>query len=143
MWLRNKYIVLIKKNILLIEKNNIIYNNIILIKIINLLYHFNFKHLLKYYDYNIIYEMDNLIVYDENITSTNIYKIILNAELIDNENIININDQIKKYSLNIPFFLLICIEKYNINCEIKFYILDGTRTYKIIDILNKKLCDLI
>jgi hypothetical protein len=192
-WLRNKYIIIFKKKILLIEKNNItkkntttinnenndnnnkiniiniindenndnpinnenpiniiniinndnnIIDNKILIKLINIFYHMNLKHFLKINDYKIVYEMDNLIFYDDNKTSY-ISKIILNIELIYKSNTLNITERIKKYSLNTPIYIIVNIEKYNINATIKFSLLGTEFNKKIIDILDNTLYDII
>jgi len=67
-WLRNLYISIFKKKILLIEKNNIVINNYKLLFLTN---YINLKYLLRVNKYNIIYELDNLIFYDEHKTNIN------------------------------------------------------------------------
>ena len=81
-WLRNTYINIFSKKILLIEKNNIITDDENKIKLINIFYNFNLEYLLKYYNYNIIYEIDDLIFYDDNTINNNNVKIILYVELV-------------------------------------------------------------
>jgi len=146
--LREKYLNAVKKKILLLEKNNKIVDNKILILNINYLYHFNLKHLLKYTNYNIVYEIDNLIFYDENIKNKPmIGAIIMSVTLYNNEDITDITDNIKKYSLNMPFYIIVNLEKININLSLVFNFLYKccikTKKYKINDILNKRLYELL
>jgi hypothetical protein len=147
-YLREKYLNIIKKKILLIEKNNKLIDNNLIIFSINRLYNFNLKHLLKYYNYNIVYELDNLIFYDENIINKlTIQSIIINVSHSNDESENNITETIKKYSLNIPIYIIVKLEKFNIKSFLIFKFLSKggtiTKKYKINDILNKRLCELV
>lgn len=147
MYFYNKYVCIrniclptFYKRIVLVEKNNHILNN----NCIYLLAHFKCYN--KYYKYNIIYEMDNLYFYEEydNLNNNNnikIYPLILNAYIDD------IEFNIKKYSLNIPFKFIVKIDNLDVNSNIKINILKNTilinREYKISEILLYKLEELL
>jgi hypothetical protein len=140
-WLRNTYINIFSKKILLIEKNNIIIDDENRIKLINIFYNFNLEYLLKYYNYNIIYEIDDLIFYDDNTINNNNVKIILYVELVEHSK--DITSDIKKYSLNTPLYIIIKLEKFNLEETIKFNTLDREIVHKLLDIIDKKLYEII
>ena len=140
-WLRNTYINIFSKKILLIEKNNIITDDENKIKLINIFYNFNLEYLLKYYNYNIIYEIDDLIFYDDNTINNNNVKIILYVELVEHSK--DITSDIKKYSLNTPLYIIIKLEKFNLEETIKFNTLDREIVHKLLDIIDKKLYEII
>jgi hypothetical protein len=90
--------------------------------------------------------MDNLYFYEEydNLNNNNnikIYPLILNAYIDD------IEFNIKKYSLNIPFKFIVKIDNLDVNSNIKINILKNTilinREYKISEILLYKLEELL
>jgi len=168
--LRNLYISIFKKKILLIEKNNIVINNYKLLFLTN---YINLKYLLRVNKYNIIYELDNLIFYDEHKTNNklNITSIIILTTISTNyittyiktndikTNDIKTNDitnnyittditkKIKKYTMNVPLFVIIKLEKLDIDNIINFKVLKQSKivdiSYKLKDIAYKKLFELI
>jgi len=164
-YLREKYINLFKKKILLLEKNNEIIDNKILLFFCNKLYYLNFKYIIKLLKINMIYEIDNLIFYDENKNFMNIYSsiVILDCKLIINNNLsannilnydneaeelfFNITDNIKKYSFNIPIFIIVKLENIDIKSNIKINVLSRSqikiKEYDINDILYKKLYEIL
>jgi hypothetical protein len=140
-WLRNKYISIFKKKILLIEKNNKITDNKITIKLINIFYLLNLKRLLKYNNYNILYKIDDLIFYDDTIIDNIIHEIILYVELVEES--IDVTSNVQKYSLNTPIYIIVKLEKYNTEGTIKFRTLNGEMEHKIADIMYQKLYEII
>jgi len=145
-WLRNLYISIFKKKILLIEKNNIVINNYKLLFLTN---YINLKYLLRVNKYNIIYELDNLIFYDEHKTNNklNITSIIILTTISTNYITNDITDKIKKYTMNVPLFVIIKLEKLDIDNIINFKVLKQSKivdiSYKLKDIAYKKLFELI
>ena len=153
-YLRDIYVHLFKKDILLLEKDGVIIDNKYMLFLIDKLYIFNLKYLLENEQINIIYKLDDMIFYN-NYTKHNILKInsiILDAELIIyNPNIIgdtkNIIDNIKRYSLQMPLFIIVKLEKYDINSKLKLTLLKSfsrkVLEYNIVDILYKKLYEIL
>jgi hypothetical protein len=149
--LREIYIKIFKKKILMIEKNNQIISNKYVIYLINLFYFFLIDDLLKINKINTIYELDEIIFYNNNkINEIYFTQIMLDFDIIDpsNDNYNeNITEKIKKYSKNIPFYIIIKIERININLSIKIKLMNINkiliRYFKIINILDKTLCELL
>ena len=148
-YLRDKYINIFKKKILLLEKDNEILDDKILLSFSNYLYHFNFKHFIRLYKINIVYELDNLIFYDENKSHQNVHSagLIISFSLVYNNEINDIIDNIRKYSFNLPIFLIIKLEKINIKSKLKINILSKfiikTKEYNLSDILYKRLYEIL
>ena len=147
--IREWFIHIFKKKILLVEKDNEILKNKYIIIPLNLFYFFYIKDLLKYNNINIIYEIDGLIFYDNNkIHTLTINQIMLNFNIIDsNNNIIELIEQINKYSKEIPFYIIVDLEKIDINSKIQITLMSfckiKTTEYEIKEIINKKLYELI
>jgi len=147
--IREWFIHIFKKKIILVEKDNEILKNKYIIIPLNLFYFFYIKDLLKYNNINIIYEIDDLIFYDNNkIHTLTINQIMLNFNIIDsNNNIIEIIEQINKYSKEIPFYIIVDLENININSKIQITLMSfckiKTKEYEIKEIINKKLYELI
>lgn len=142
---RNKLVNIFCKRILFLEKNNQIINNKILITFSNYFYHFNLKHLLQIKKINIIYELDNIIFYDEHISD---YKLSINSVIfgatIDNKDFTN---NIKKYILQIPIFIIIINDGLDLESMLKIKLFKkGTIIfyhYKLKDIKDKRLFEII
>jgi len=148
-YLRDKYINIFKKKILLLEKDNEILDNNILLFFINKLYHWYLKHYIKLNKINIVYELDNLIFYDENKLHQNIHSfiLILNCCFIYNNEIVDITNNINRYSFNVPIFIIMKLENINIKSILKINVLAKytikTQEYKLDDILYKKLHEIL
>lgn len=148
--LREWYIHLFKKKILMIEKNKKFISNKFIIYLLNLFYFF-VKNLLKINKINIIYELDGLIFYDDNsIREIKINQIMLEFNIINPE-IENykkdFTNEINKYSRSIPFYIIVSIDKININFNVQIKLMSmgkiTIREFKIANILNKKLYELM
>jgi hypothetical protein len=148
--LREWYIHIFKKKILIVEKNKKFISNKFIIFLLNLFYFFLIKNLLKINKINMIYELDGIIFYDDN----NIHEIKINQIMIE-FNIINpkiknsikdFTDKINKYSKAIPFYIIVEIEKINIDFNIQIKLLSMgkiiIKEFQIKNILNKKLYEL-
>ena len=124
--LREAYIHTFKKKILLIEKDKKIVSHKLVIYPLNVFYYFLLNDLLKNNNINIIYELDDLIFYDNNkVHGITINKIMIEFNIIDPQNKNyrkNIISEINKYSKSIPFYIIIFLENINpmFNIEIKF-----------------------
>ena len=148
--LREWYIHIFKKKILMIEKNKQLINSKFIIIPLNLFYFFLIKDLLKYYNINLIYELDDLIFYDNN---TN-HKIIINQIMLEfniinptfPNKIINFTESINKYSKYIPFYIVVKIENINIDYKIQIKLMSMgkiiTKEFQINTILDKYLYEL-
>ena len=148
-YLRDKYINIFKKKILLLEKDNEILDNKILLFFTNKLYHWYLKHYIKLNKINSVYELDNLIFYDENKIHQNIHSpiLILNCCLIYNNEIVDITNNITRYSFNVPIYIIIKLENINIESIFKINMLAKytikTQEYKLDEILYKKLYEIL
>jgi hypothetical protein len=154
-FMRDTYINLFKKDILLLEKDNEIIDNKCMLFLIDKLYNINLKYLLKNEKINIVYRLDDLIFYDNynKDTTLKIVPVILDAKLIitDNlnkdETIINILDRIKQYSVLVPIYIIVKLECYNMHDKLKITVLKSFSKkileYDIVDILNKKLYEIL
>jgi hypothetical protein len=142
---RNKLVNIFCKKILLLEKNNQIISNKILITFSKYFYHFNLKHFLKINKINIIYKIDDIIFYDEHNSDykLSINSIIFSANVDDKD----FTDNIKRYSLKVPIFIIIINEDLNQESTIKIKILKRGaiifNEYKLKDIKNKRLFEII
>tara|TARA_B110000971_G_C19958200_1_gene476675 strand:- start:788 stop:1249 length:462 start_codon:yes stop_codon:yes gene_type:complete len=142
---RNNFVNIFCKKILFFEKNNQIINNKILLTFSNYFYHFNLKHLLQINKINIIYQLDNIIFYDEHISD---YKLSINSVIfgatIDDK---DFTGNIKKYILHIPIFIIIINDGLDLESTIKIKLLKkGTiifYDYKLKDIKDKRLFEII
>jgi hypothetical protein len=149
--IREWYIHIFKKKIIMIEKNKKCISNKFIIGIINFLYFSLVKDLLKYNEINIIYELDDLIFYDNNKTHTiRINQILLECNIFNPQDINDkkeITDKIKVYSMNMPFFVIVEIENININLNIQIKLMNMckiiTKEFEIKAILDKYLYELL
>lgn len=148
--LRELYIHIFKKNILIIEKDKQIITNKLIIIPLNLFYFFT-QNLLKYFNINVIYELDNLIFYENNKN----HKMIINHIMLE-FNIINsllpyckknITNNINKYSKYMPFYIIAKIENIHINHNVEIKIMKFgkiiTTIFYVNDILDKHLYELL
>lgn len=145
--LREYYIHTFKKKIILIEKDKLIITNKSIIIPINFFYFFCIKDLLKYNKINSVYKLDGIIFYDNNIKhKITINQLILEFNVINSNEINNLTDNINKYSKHVPFYIIVEIEKININSKIHIKLLNICniiiKEYKTIDILYKYLYEL-
>jgi hypothetical protein len=138
----------ITKKIILFNKDNKIFNNKFIITCIQ--YIPFFFYVLKFLNFNILYEIDNLYFYDDSKFSLINYLsnkgnelpkiniLLFSFKLVDddnNKNNIDIIDNIRKYHYNVP--LNIILHQENIEWFNKIEI-NGLNTGKII----KKKCDI-
>ena len=156
---REWFINTFRKKILLIEKNKIIIDNKIVIFIINISYCGLIKYLLKYNQINIVYEVDELIFYEEyKINSIKINLILQNIILIDdtdNNKItqiyhnkeISILDKLNKYNKNVPVFIFMKLENIKETSKIKLFLNKNKKTiiieHLLKDIMYKKLFQIL
>lgn len=149
--LREIFINLFQKKILLLEKNKQLIDNKITIFAVNCFYNFGLNYVLKYNNINIIYKIDNLIFYDENKKK----KLHVNGIIIDSTihketdylKSIDFLNVIKTYSLNMPINIIIKLEKISLYdvLKIKFLRCGVLKTNKFIfrNIINMKLYELL
>jgi hypothetical protein len=148
---REWFIHVFKKKILLIEKDKEFVSNKLVIIPLNFFYFFLLKDMLKDKKINIIYKLDDIIFYDDNIKH-NIFinKILLECYITDNkcENYkMEFLETINKYSKNVPFYIIIKLENLNINFDINLKLLNfGSfidKKYPINEIINKRIYEII
>jgi hypothetical protein len=148
-FLRDKYINILKKKILLLEKDTEILDDKILLFFSNRLYHWYLKHYIRSNKINIVYELDNLIFYDENKVHQNIHCpiLILNCTFEYNNKTYDITDNIKRYSFNVPIFIIMKLENINIDSIFKINILKKfkiiTEEYNLYNIMYNKLFEIL
>jgi hypothetical protein len=149
--LRNLYIHLFKKKILIIEKDGKYVSNKLIIYPLRFFYYFLINDLLRYNNINIIYELDNLIFYDNNtINQLKINQIMLNFNIVDPKNTNNkknFTEIINKYLKHVPVHIIVKIEKINIDFNVQIELLNigeiTIREFQIKNILNKQLYELM
>jgi hypothetical protein len=147
--IRNKYVNIFKKKIILYEKNNELLDNYYILFFSNLLYHFSFKHLLKIFMINYVYMVEDLIFYEDNKKNKRplISSIILDVTIKKNDKNINILTKFKRYSLNIPIYILAKLENidYQDLIIIKLLVFGKNieKEFIIEDIKFKNICDLL
>lgn len=148
--LRDKFNFIFKK-IYVIEKDNEIINNYFIISLIHLLCFFNLYYILSLFNIKILYKIDNLFFYDDfkNNKKPQIKPIILNVLISNDINQIDLTETIKNYDMNIPLYIFFYNENIKINNFINIDIetLKNCKrnkiTYKIDDIYNKKISEII
>jgi len=148
---REWYIHLFKKKILMVEKDKCFITNKIIITPLNLFYFFIIKDLLKYKDINLIYELDGLIFYDNNrIHQIIINQIMLEFNIIDPkfpDKITKLTETINKYSKYMPFYIIVKLENININYNIQVKLMNMgkiiNKEFQINTILYKNLYELL
>lgn len=149
--LRNAYIHIFKKKIIMIEKDGEYVSNKLIIYPIKFFYYFLINDLLKANNINIVYELEDLIFYDNNIIhEIKISQIMLNFNIIDYKNENNTKDFteiINRYSKYTPFHIIVEIENIDINLNVQIELLNNgkiiTKEFQIKNILNKKLYELM
>jgi hypothetical protein len=147
-YLRNSYVSIFKKKVILFEKDNNIINNFHKRLLYNALYYLNFKNTLKSYKINYIYECDDLIFYENNKPKKyKIGSIITDIIIKTQYENIDITENFKKYSLNIPMYIFILLEKLNSDDEIIITSLvfgkKKEKEYKLNDVKYKTIYDLL
>jgi len=147
--LRNLYIKVFKKKIIMVEKDEKYVSNKLIIYPLKFFYYFLINDLLKGNNINIVYELDELIFYDNNqIHEIKINQIMLNFNIIDSKNNKqNFTEIINKYSKHMPFHIIVKIEHIDINLDIQIELLNlgeiTIREFHIKEILTKKLYELM
>jgi hypothetical protein len=149
--LREWYIHIFKKKILLIEKDEEFISDKVIIIPLNLFYFFFIKDLLKINKINLVYKLDDLIFYDNNKDyKITINQIMIEFNIIDPQNLnnkIEFIQNINKYSKNMPFYIIAKIENIDTNLMIQIKLLNIckiiTKEYIIDTILNKYLYELL
>jgi hypothetical protein len=147
--LRNFYKNKLKK-IVLIEKNDKIINNNFIFLLIQFLSFFNLSNIINYFEFGYLYKIDDMYFYYKN---NSIYKkinlnIISNCNIYNNMYKINFTENIKKYNLDVPLYLIIHNESIDFHCSLEFEIMNlgkiKTKYYQdIFQIKNKKLGEII
>jgi hypothetical protein len=148
--LRDKFNFIFKK-IYLIEKDNKIIHNYFIFGLINLLCLFNLTYILSLFNIKILYKIDNLFFYDDfkNNNKPQIKPIILSLNISNDTNQLELTDIIKHYDINIPLYLFFYNEKIDtikfneMNIETFKNFKKSKTTYKISDINNKKISEII
>jgi hypothetical protein len=147
--LREWFVKTFKKKILLIEIDNLLITNKLIIYLLNLIYSIFFvKYILKYFEINIVYELDGLIFYEDyKKHELTINQVMLGFTIINPNNENNIIDKISKYSKNVPFYIIVKLENIDIYSNLKITLMNRgkikTNEYEIRKILNTKLYELI
>ena len=145
--LRNYYISTFNKRILIFEKNKILVDNYYLLFFMNLVYPLGFKYILKNLNINYVYELDNLIFFEDNNKQLNIGSIIIDVTVNNEYDNFNILDILKKYSLNMPIYIFAKLENINLKDSIRINILKFgkiiTKEYILEDIKFKKIIELL
>jgi len=147
--LRNLYKNKFKK-IVLIEKNDKIINNNLIFLFIQFLSFFNLSNIINYYEFGYLYKIDDMYFYYKN---NDLYKklnlnIIWNCYIHNNMSKVDLTENIKKYNLDVPFYLIIYNESLDLHSSLEFEIMNLGNIKKIYyqdlyKIKNKKLCEII
>ena len=148
--IREWFIHIFRKKILLIEKDKVFVSNKFVIIPLNFFYYL-LKDILKEKKINIVYKVDDIIFYDDNIKhDIFINKILLDFYITNNDDDnfkIDFLDTINKYSKNVPFYIIVKIEKLNTSFCINFKLLHfGTilnQKYIINQIMDKRIYEII
>ncbi len=137
--LRNVVINILNKRILLVEKGNNIIDNKYYLFFINILYNLKLLNLF-YSNYKIIYNIDNLIFYDDNIKHDfKLRSVILKFTIND----VDYTTKIKQYNINIPVYIFKYLEKIENGGIIYIKTLKGQKTMKIDEIKSKYLYEVL
>lgn len=124
------------KKIVALEKNNIIITNKLYTVFLQFLVFFNLTNLIKYIDYNYIYETDGLVFYN-NIKIQNIIKLNSNMIVKFLFNNIDVTIKINKYHMSVPLYVIFNLE--NIKIEfISDYDNDDNIEIEVINLYTKK-----
>jgi len=132
------------KRVLLIEQNNKISTNYFFNFIVSLFFYISNDSLKYFNNVNIVYQMDNIIFYTNKDNSLKISNVILESCVESYNSTYPIN--FKKYSLNVPIYIIVHLEKINVESILSLKLLNKgliiNKAYFITSILNKRLCDL-
>ena len=135
------------RKVILVEKNNKILNNWYIWPIQPLVF-FNLTYIIDFFGYNYIYNIDNIIFYYKS-RSLNLLRFHSGTISKFFFNKIDITDDIKKYHIDIPLYIIFYLENLdeehvNIDIEIiNFGKISRKVYYNFNDIKYKKLSDLI
>ena len=152
MLIRNFYKNLTKR-IILLEKNKKIYDKKYIIDILKYI-PLSF-YILKLFKFNVLFEIDNIIFYDDTnllmSKETNLFKtnlLLLNFILMENnDKVVDINYKIQKYNYNVPLYIIFYNEKINWNKEIEINcFLSGKnikKIHNINDVFYNKIIEII
>lgn len=148
---RECFINIFDKKIIFIEdkKTNRIIKSGVYLHYINFLYNGRVVNLEKY-NINLVYKLDNIIFFEDFETKNfNISAVIYDLQILDSElNIVKeIGENIKKYSLNMPIYVITMLENIPANTKFKFKVLKVLSIKEIIfdteTIMRKRLYELL
>ncbi len=137
------------KKIVLVEKNNQIIKSNYMIWIFQLLSLFNLNFIINKLDYNYLYFTDDMYFYHTNNKKSNkiIFSVINNCYIKNDKLYYEITENILKYNLEVPMYMIIENENIQDNDQLEFNILQfglkKNKVYSIDEIKNKKLCEII
>jgi hypothetical protein len=99
-----------KKKIIAIENNNKIITNCIYVYSLQILIFLNLTMIINYLNFNYIYSNDGLIYYTD-LSSNN--KLYISSNILENfiVNGYDITNNIKKYHINVPLYIVFNLEK--------------------------------
>jgi hypothetical protein len=142
--IRNLIISKCMRKIVILDEDNNIVDNKCIIFLVNMLYYINLKHLLKLFNINTVYKLDNLHYYDQNKSEKiKINSVIISIKIDDHD----ISDIIKKYSLDVPIKHMLHIENIKSGNKIcinmlKLFNLQYIE-YDINSVLEKKIYEIL
>ena len=149
--LREIYIHIFKKKILMVEKNKTFVSNKSIIIPLNLFYFCFIKDLLENHEINLVCELDGLIFYNNyKNNKITINLIMLEANIIDPRNPNkknNFTETINKYSKSTPIFIIVKLENLDIYLNIQLVLMNMTKIitkeFQLSTILNKQLNEIL
>lgn len=149
--LREYFINIFNKKILFIQdkQNKRLIKSCFFIHYINFLYN-NKMGNLKKYNINLVYKIDNIIFFEDFEDKIyNISSVIFDLQILDLElNVVKeMGESIKKYSLNVPFYVIMMLENINKNTKVNFKVMNiltiNDIMYDTEKIMNKRLYELL
>lgn len=132
------------KKILLLHKDDGVKSNCCLLFLLNIFYNLGFGCLIKMFNYDIVYTVDDLIFYDEKKKHQLIIPAILEYIHIDGKDETEI---FEKYDNHVPFHIFVILEKISFDSKviIVFRQLGKEKTNEFIvkDALDKRIFQLL
>lgn len=145
--LRNYYKYKTRKVVLVVENKNI--KNNYVVWFVQLLSFLNLINVINYFNYNYLYFIDDMYYYYVNEKPHNkIVFSVINRCCIKNENVeLDITDNIIKYSLDVPMYIIYINENIQTTDLLSFEVLHfgqkKIKTYTYDEVKDKKLCEII
>ena len=135
----------------MVERDKNFVSNKLIIIPLNLFYYCFIQNLLENQKINLIYELDDLIFYNNYANNKiNINLIMIEANIIDPQNPDEkkeFTEIINKYSKNIPLYIIVKIEKLDIYFNIQFKLMNMgkiiIKEFQLNTILNKQLYEIL